>query len=412
LALKNQLTSKEFFEGLFEQLDITPSQFKEAEQHYKAVADHLSEDSLCDDVYVQGSFALGTVIRPFRKGKDADYDLDVVCQSSKASKETIKPKDLKYTVRDSILRSPPHARLLDPEEGRRCWTLNYAARNDVGFHMDILPCVAESRDTVQKIKVAGVVPVYSDTAIAITDRDKFTGSYEWSSSNPRGLASWFRDINAPYLSTYETKQREDFQQRYSQLYASVEDVPNALLKSPLQRVIQLLKRQRDCDFDGKENEKYKPISIIITVLVSQIAKNKAAHYASPAELYELIVNELKKYVGLLGNDYAHLSPRLQENYIFRGREGWRILNPVDPFENFAERWHEDDHARARAFFDWVASLNARLNLDGLDTSTSFETLQKRFGRNIVTEVYLQKDFNPTRQVVVQPSNVHPRPYHY
>ena len=32
---------------------------------------------------------------------------------------------------------------------------------------------------------------------------------------------------------------------------------------------------------------------------------------------------------------------------------WYIGNPVNPDENFADRWHEDNNARARAFFAWV-----------------------------------------------------------
>ena len=29
---------------------------------------------------------------------------------------------------------------------------------------------------------------------------------------------------------------------------------------------------------------------------------------------------------------------------------WYVGNPVNPAENFADRWHEDGHVRARAFF--------------------------------------------------------------
>ena len=152
-------------------------------------------------------------------------------------------------------------------------------------------------------------------------------------------------------------------QQYSHIYASVEDVPSALLKSPLQRTIQLLKRQRDCHFDGKENEKHKPISIIITVLASRIARHTAVYHISLVELYELIVKELKRYAGLLGNDYTFILPRLHEGYILRNKEGWEILNPVNPEENLADKWHENDHARARAFFEWIASLDANFNKD-------------------------------------------------
>ena len=47
--------------------------------------------------------------------------------------------------------------------------------------------------------------------------------------------------------------------------------------------------------------------------------------------------------------------------IQRMRDGkWYIGNPVNPAENFADRWHEDNHARARAFFQWVEALQEDL----------------------------------------------------
>ena len=39
---------------------------------------------------------------------------------------------------------------------------------------------------------------------------------------------------------------------------------------------------------------------------------------------------------------------------------WYIGNPVNHEENFADRWHEDNHARAAAFFQWVAKLKEDL----------------------------------------------------
>lgn len=31
------------------------------------------------DIFPQGSFSLGTVVRPYRESKEMDYDLDFVC---------------------------------------------------------------------------------------------------------------------------------------------------------------------------------------------------------------------------------------------------------------------------------------------------------------------------------------------
>lgn len=273
---------------------------------------------------VQGSFAFGTVIRPFRRGKDADYDLDIVCQSSTAQKEgqeSISPEDLKLNVRDSIKRSAHHATLLDSNEGRRCWTLNYARKDGVGFHMDILPCVDESPETIKKIEEANIPTEYANTAIAITDKNKHTETYSWSPGNPRGLVKWFNRINRPYLRMVATEQKDSFARQHKEIFASVEDVPDALLKSSLQRVIQLLKRQRDLYFDGKENEGYKPISIVITVLASRIAESRMMYGMSYVELFNLVVTELKRYGKLFGHDYEYVSMQLTEKFIARTKEG-------------------------------------------------------------------------------------------
>ncbi len=47
-----------------EQLDISPSLYKNAIEKYKNLANLLSEKGLDANIYPQGSFALGTVVRP------------------------------------------------------------------------------------------------------------------------------------------------------------------------------------------------------------------------------------------------------------------------------------------------------------------------------------------------------------
>lgn len=59
-----------------EQLDVTIDDFQAAEQRYIDVGKHLAEEVA--NVYVQGSFMLGTVVRPY--GREDEYDLDLVCR--------------------------------------------------------------------------------------------------------------------------------------------------------------------------------------------------------------------------------------------------------------------------------------------------------------------------------------------
>ena len=52
-----------------EQLDISPSLYRNAVEKYNNLAKFLNEKGIEADIYPQGSFALGTVVRPSKKIK-------------------------------------------------------------------------------------------------------------------------------------------------------------------------------------------------------------------------------------------------------------------------------------------------------------------------------------------------------
>ena len=402
----------ELVEKIFDQIDISPTQYKEAVSHYRAVSGVLVDGEAGTDIYVQGSFSLGTVTRPFKGGKDADFDLDIVCQG-KDQKASIEPKQLKNRVKECILASPHHSRLLDKDEGRRCWTLNYTPdASGVGFHMDILPCVSESTDIVNAIKPLCPKPEYADSAIAITDKDKILQTYGWSSGNPRGYARWFLDINAPYLIPVVNQQKLAFIE--SGAFASIAEVPDPLLKSPLQRAIQLLKRHRDCRFDGRSNADDKPISIIITTLAAQIAKRYPLHVITTQDMLTTIIRGLKQYARLLESNFEDYARMLPRDYFTRTQQkGWEIPNPVNCEENFAERWGENNDAKARAFFQWVDWVASDFDFDGKDSGAVFSQLQSGFGSEMIRCAYQSLELNPihTPTIITASSlGAPPKPY--
>jgi hypothetical protein len=195
-----------------------------------------------------------------------------------------------------------------------------------------------------------VPPAVAEKAIAITDFDKDEDTYNWSTGNPHGLVDWFKNINTPYLRAVSEYQRRALVEKKA--YASIEAVPEPLLKSPLQRVIQLFKRHRDVRFDRQPDYAYRPISIIITVLVAQIADEKKLYNASVKELLQAVVEELDQYSSLNKDLYAYPAEKLaQRNIVIikRDSDGWHLSNPVNPYENFAERWTEDGNAPQRHF---------------------------------------------------------------
>ena len=152
-------------EELYKQIDITPTQYELAKSHYEAVAKCLTDGDVAADVYTQGSFAFGTVIRPYKEGRDADFDIDLVSQSSDDKLQS-EPGALKKSVGKCLRESQYHRDLLDRDEGRRCWTLNYAPRDGIGFHMDVLPCVHEEESIIRSIILENVSPALANNAIA------------------------------------------------------------------------------------------------------------------------------------------------------------------------------------------------------------------------------------------------------
>lgn len=328
-------------------LDISPTKYKQAVDRYSAVSSWISDGNFegVEEIhfYPQGSFRLGTVIRPIRDGQDADYDIDVVCELQ-IDKNITTPKKIKLAVGQRIAENEMYHKILD-EEGRRCWTLQYAEQDEVGFHLDILPATPE----VRSLRSSLVTPGIAEKAIAITHKNK-DQTYEWYSSNPSGYADWFNDLNRPTLDLVKSLQQRNLFENNKDIYARIDDVPDALIKTPLQRAIQILKRHRDIRFTNHEMSSDKPISMIITTLAAQLYNGELNIYLTLRN----IINQLDALEGLLQPEYSFNKSLQEQKLITRNVEGtWSILNPVNPNENFADRWHENNHQKARAFFQWT-----------------------------------------------------------
>ncbi len=251
-----------------------------------------------------------------------------------------------------------------PEEGRRCWTLHYA--DGAQFHMDILPALPDVQRYQIMLKELGHGglandPALTGQAIAITDKTlpQYTRVTEdWPQSNPMGYAAWFRSRMTVQL----TERKKAFVKR-EKITASVDEIPDYKVKTPLQRALQLLKRHRDCMF--AENGDHKPISIIITTL--------AAH----AYNEEPTISEALHSI-LMGMD------RYIES---RGDEAW-VANPVNPAENFADKWAEEPEKREN-FYKWLeqARQDFALYLRASQFDVMPEILKEHLGTDLVDRTF-------------------------
>ena len=333
-----------FLEKVAEDIDIAPGKYQQAVDRYKAVGLWLEDGEYpgcadAPDIYPQGSFRLGTVVRPIRGGKEADYDIDLVCELPIA-KDRTDARAVKRMVGDRLREHDRYRRMLD-DEGKRCWTLEYAEQDGIGFHLDVLPSVPD--------------PQYAfDKSIAITNRQGTF--YDWSASNPKGYGDWFDEKNRGAFQRVLVEQKRAIQARAATIFASVDDVPDQLVRTPLQRAIQIMKRHRDVMFNGGTRADHAPISMIVTTLAAHL-------YGAEPDAYSAltaIVSKLHGHAGLVENRSIELALASLE-LIRRLPDGtWYIGNPVNPAENFADRWHEDNHARARAFFQWVDAIREDL----------------------------------------------------
>jgi len=145
LTNEQKIQFNEIFEELGNNLDISETQHNNAVKSYQAVGSWLSkEDSLLakynPQILTQGSFLLGTVIKPVNENDDLDIDL--VCELT-GKNENWTQKDLKTIVGDRLKQNDTYKEMLD-DEGRRCWTLEYRKESEnekEKYHMDILPSI-------------------------------------------------------------------------------------------------------------------------------------------------------------------------------------------------------------------------------------------------------------------------------
>jgi len=347
-----------FLQHLAESLDISESRYKQAEERYQAVGNWLARDEsivakYSPDIYPQGSFRLGTVIKPITDAEE--YDIDLVCELS-LTKDQLSQKQLKGVVgyeikgyaRANKMKSPP-------ENGRRCWTLNYA--DGAQFHMDILPALPDGDSFRLFLENKGFSAAWTDLAIAITDNTH--QNYEridddWLRSNPKGYAEWFKECMKVQFNARRMLLAESIR-------ADVEKVPEYKVKTPLQRAIQILKRHRDIMFADDQDD--KPISVIITTL--------AAHaYNNEADLLDTLVNIVD---GM---------PRYIQT---RNGVSW-VPNPVNPTENFADKWQNHPQREVK-FRQWLKQVRADLNtvLRSGNIRTIGEYLKPRLGEKIINE---------------------------
>ncbi len=324
-------------DGAVETLDISPHLQQIAVDRYEDVGTWLADHGKQWVIYAQGSFLLGTVVRPTTP--TGEYDIDLVCKIP-ARKEDITQAELKELVglelhayRRAKLRNGDTDGPTSCESRRRCWTLGYP---DLGFHLDVLPSIPDV-----------TVP---PTGLLLTDKQL----RHWQCSNPLGYGGWFRNRSIEL----QTKLREAARAKN----VNVADVPTWHVRSTLQRAVQILKWHAMLHFAHDEDN--KPPSILITTLAGLAYRGQTDLFTATRS----IVAGMPQYVERRNGRY------------------W-VENPAHAGENFTDKWNEYPDRR-RAFADWHESIATTLGTlarsHGHGLHNVVATLEKAFpGSNAV-----------------------------
>ncbi len=358
---ESKLLFSDILEKIACNLDVTETEFITIKGSYEAVGRCLSEGDDIKDfnplIYPQGSFLLGTVVRPICE--DDDLDIDLVCVLEKIPDNWTQYK-LKHAVGNQLKSNELYRKKLD-KEGKRCWTLNYGENK---YHLDVLPSIMckNSSEVERKYFNGGVLNSLANLAIHITDNTRGdyyieTNKVKWLISNPKGYAQWF----FARVLKIQNKERRLFTD------AQIEQVPKySANKNVLQRTVQLLKRHRDKMFGGDED---KPISIIITTLAAHSCPQGCDLYTS----LKIVAQNMDNYIDL----------KVSKN----GAKVRWVANPVNKTENFADRWVGTK--KGEKFDKWLKRLREDLSRldnsvgEGLDVVT--KVLCEMFGEKVSTE---------------------------
>lgn len=296
------------FNELAEGLNITKTMLEKAETAYHALGEYIkgANDQWDAVVYPQGSFQLGTVIKPVNDEEQYDVDLVVLVKS---------PHYDARALREEVYRIlEAHGRYQGKIENKKpCIRIQYSDSSQ--FHMDIASA-QEIRSTF-------------DESIDIA---RFNGEniYFYEISNPKGYIEWFKRT-----MKYE-KLEKSYRAMMEQAHTEVEELKLSRMRTPLQKAVQILKRHRDIFFANRDDVDDKPSSIIITTLCAMVYEDTYGSFEKD-NVYLTVKSMLEKF----------------PEYVRKNSQGeYYLQNPSNIRENFLKKWNSNEKL-VTAFKEWI-----------------------------------------------------------
>jgi Second Messenger Oligonucleotide or Dinucleotide Synthetase domain len=285
LTIENKaVQADDLLERAARELQLDKTRYDRMVSAYNTIKDWIEADEKFFkpyhyDVYPHGSVRILTTVKPIGRN---EFDLDIAVHLLPGLKRHT-PEKIYRELKRRLEEHDLYKKMLEPKN--RCLRLNYAG----DFHLDILPGVQESESDQNRL----LVP------------DRELG--DWVSSNPRGYADWFlRRANMVEMGLLEKSMRAEA------LPADDYD-----FKKPLQRAVQLIKRDRDIYFE-KNYTNYKTSSIVLTTLAGQLYSGQDSIFDSIDHIISTVVQKMT---------YSY------------GR--FKVLNPVNAQEDFTDKWEQE-----------------------------------------------------------------------
>ena len=298
-------------EEICSSLQISPTQYEQAVNHYEAVGNWISEDpvlvKLRPRIFSQGSMRLQTTVRPWLY---IEYDLDLVYLIGPGSQTT--PQILYHQIQHRLSLNKTYRDRLDCLP--RCLRLSYAG----DFHLDIVPACPDI--------------VYGGSFIRIPSEDS-----EGKRTNPEGFAIWFEQqcaIQGDIKAERELSPIPPHQPPHN--------------RSVLRRATQLFKRGRDVFY---KDHKDSPASIVLTTLA-------ASFFTGSNNTTDELISILSRTEALHAQ-----SKKLS------------VPNPSNPGEDLTEQWSPRQQHRFRTFVsEFRGKMQALMEARGPQLLKTLQTL--------------------------------------
>jgi hypothetical protein len=231
----------------------------------------------------------------------------------------------------------------------RCIRINY--NDGFAFHLDVTPAIPDWNS--------------QSTSLYVPDRTRKV----WCSTHPIGFADAFFKPVAERMPVFAYHLSAN-SRRFSENTATVEPLPThgAFDKTPLQRVVQLVKHDRDKYYEHQGD--LMPSSILLTTLVAR--SYDAAVTKTATSLFSFVhgvIADLPRFVGRV---------------FVENRAVYRVENPANPHENFADRWTDLHYKEFKLWHaQLVASLQALEATRGKGVDIMLNELSSRYGQEPV-----------------------------